>query len=92
VADFKCWDAEHDQTEDDAESVTAFDARSAAEIVARKRFCKNDYPTWQTFHVRDEDGSLRVFEVETETVPHFHAREIKASDSARNGDENNGGT
>jgi len=63
----------------------ALDAKDAAEIYAD--WCHRQRDGWEsswplTFRVRSPDGNLSDFEVERETVPEFHAFEIKKPSSA----------
>lgn len=71
---FRCWVAEYGDEEDACEYDLSC-ASSAAERHAEHRWSRDDYPEEQVIHVRCEDGTLLVFDVETSFDPTFSAME-----------------
>ena len=78
---FLVWRPEHDETEDDASRVYAFDAAAAAEKWAEES------DAWDasydivggsdaTVCIRCPDGKVRTYTVSGETVAQYHARRV----------------
>lgn len=73
---FTVWDPDCAETPDDDESgysVEAFDDEDAATAWCERRFARDEYRMERTVKVRDEEGSVSTFYVETRLEPAFYA-------------------
>ena len=78
------WDEQHDMkvwAPDDEDEPAEFDCigyhrpSDLARDHATERYNKCDYPTEQNINVRNREGKLYEYVVETEMIPHFEVYE-----------------
>jgi hypothetical protein len=87
---WKIWCIDHDETEDEAVTIYAYDADAAVEKWAEETDCYGDYaivqgdtPTVAVRRAEQREAPITYHCVSGESVPQYHAQEMKLDDFKR---------